>query len=220
MRILNSKVVINTSDIIISRNRIYIHNNSNYTTFYGITIASSCSNLLFENNWIYINGYATYTHNHGIYSSGTDLTNLIIRNNYIYVRYTYYAGYQIYLSGTVLADNVTIYQNIFSSNTNNTYLNAKETQFYNNIMIAGNFQPNGSYYNNNIGNGTQFGTTNGNQENVDMSIVFVDVSTGIDSDLQLASRSPAIGAGMFGEDCGMYGMAIQQLLPTCRKIPM
>lgn len=88
-------------------------------------------------------------------------------------------------------------------------------------MIRGNYIPNGSYFDNNIGNSTQFGTDDGNQENVDMASVFVDHTSGIDSDMQLASGSSAIGAGVFGEDCGIYGgdhPYIISLLPDIHAI--
>ena len=154
------------------------------------------------------------------FPTGANLTNLIIRNNYIWTRHsTYYAGNILNLSATVYADNVTIYQNIFSGNDSYNHVNAKETQLYNNIMIQGSFTPNGSYYNNNIGNSTQFGTADGNQENVSMATVFVDHTTGIDSDLQIATGSPAIGAGLFGEDCGMYGGDHPYLISLLPAIP-
>jgi len=221
LRVVNSRIQIQTSDITIRRNRLQTHLNHNYTTYYGITIAANCENILIENNWIFINDYNSYAYNHGIYSTGSNLTNLIIRNNYIYARETSYTNqnYAINISATVLADNVTIYQNIFSANNNNTRVSAQETQFYNNIMIMGNFIPDGSYYNNNIGNSTQFGTADGNQENVDMATVFIDHTTGIDSDLQLAAGSPAIGAGLFGEDCGMYGADHPYIISLFPAIP-
>jgi hypothetical protein len=204
VRILNTYVLINTSDITIRRNRFYTYTN-NPTTYYGIRISANSSNVLIENNWIYIVGYYSWTTNYGIQSTGANLSNLTIRNNYIYTHKSNSPSYSIYLSATVLADNVAIYQNVINTNNNASILNAQQTQFYNNIMIAGTFTPDGSYYNNNIGNSTQFGTSNGNQENVDMATVFVDHTSGIDSDLQLATGSPAIGAGWAGEDCGIYG---------------
>jgi hypothetical protein len=86
----------------------------------------------------------------------------------------------------------------------------------NNIQIIGSatasasFQQSGSYPNvvqNNIGNSTQFGTTNGNQSNVTMSNVFTygpgDEYT--DNHYTLKAGSPAIGAGVSGEDCGIFG---------------
>ncbi|MEZ5195976.1 MAG: hypothetical protein R2764_06140 [Bacteroidales bacterium] len=165
LRVQNSSVAINTSDITLRRNRIQTSTNHNYANYYGVTIAENSENVLIENNWIYINNYATYARNYGISSGGANLTNLTIRNNYIYAREsTGYANqnYIMSLSATVLADNVTVYQNVFESNSNARVL-VNETQFYNNILISGNFYPNGSYYNNNICNSTQFGTANGNQ---------------------------------------------------------
>ena len=223
LRVQNSKVAINTDSITIRRNRIYTHLSHNYTAYYGITIAANSENILIENNWIFINNYHYYSYNYGIYSTGANLTNLVIRNNYIYAREsTGYPNqnYSINLSATVLADNVAIYQNVFSGINNSTRLSAKETQFYNNIMILGTFFPNGSYYNNNIGNSTQFGTANGNQENVDMATVFVDHTTGIDSDMQLIpTTSPALGAGWAGEDCGMYGADHPYVISLFPAIP-
>lgn len=199
LRIQQTYISINTSDITIRRNRFYTSTGT-VATFYGITIAANCSDVLIENNWIYINALYQYYAHCAIYSTGANLSNLIIRNNYIYTKFSYTATYAIRLSSTVLADNVSIYQNVIDGN-----VNAKETQFYNNIMINRTYTPNGSYYNNNIGNSTQFGTENGNQENVDMATVFVDHTSGIDNGMQLAAGSPALGAGLFGEDCGMYG---------------
>lgn len=81
--------------------------------------------------------------------------------------------------------------------------------FVNNIMVAGFFVPNNSLYSNNIGNGTQFGTDNGNKANVSMADVFT-ANGAPDEGLKLKAGSPASGAG-FGStagnpvDCGIYG---------------
>ncbi len=61
-----------------------------------------------------------------------------------------------------------------------------------------------STYNNNISNSDQFGTENSNHENIDMETVFVG-SGSTDGQWQLTDDSPAIGAGINGEDCGMFG---------------
>ena len=217
LRVQNSKVAVNTSDITIRRNRIYTSTFHAYATYYGITIAANCENILIENNWIYILDSHGTARNLAIQSTGSGLTNLTIRNNYIYAYPT--TGYPsqcfaIQLTGTAIADNVKIMHNVIGYHTT-----VSETQFFNNIMTSGTFTPNGSYYNNNIGNSTQFGTANGNQENVDMATVFVDHTTGIDSDLQLATGSPAIGAGMFGEDCGMYGADHPYIISLFPAIP-
>ena len=205
LRVQQNQISINTSDITIRRNRFFTNLNGYHQHYYGISIAGNCENILIENNWIYIKNYNSDGYCYGISSGGANLTNLIIRNNYIYAHSIYFTNYTIRLTNTVIADNVSIYQNVFNTNNNSTILNAQETQLYNNIMIRGTFTANGSYYNNNIGNSTQFGTADGNQQNVNMATVFIDHTSGVDSDMQLAGGSPAIGAGLFGEDCGMYG---------------
>ncbi len=65
---------------------------------------------------------------------------------------------------------------------------------------------------NNISNSTQFGTLNGNQQNVAMSTVFEDhlntnPAFSEDSRWQLKSGSPAIGAATPSGDCGVFGTA-------------
>ncbi len=77
---------------------------------------------------------------------------------------------------------------------------------YNNIFVSGagtsgvlaTYDEN----NHNIGNSTQFGVINNNQQNVTMTDVFVDPST---YNYHLKAGSPAIGAGTGGTDCGIYG---------------
>ena len=57
---------------------------------------------------------------------------------------------------------------------------------------------------NNLCNETQFPASNNNQQNVDMSTVFVDHDKYIDNGYFLALGSPAIGAGFNGGDCGAF----------------
>ncbi|MBC8489164.1 MAG: hypothetical protein H8D45_24350, partial [Bacteroidetes bacterium] len=219
LRVQQATIYINTDDITIRRNRFFTNLNGYHLHYYGVSIAGNCENVIIEGNWIRIVNYNSNGYCYGISSTGANLTNLIIRNNYIYAQSNYYSNYTIRLSNTVVADNVLICQNVFHANNNNTTISAKETQMYNNIMILGNFIPNGSYYNNNISNSTQFGTADGNQQNVSMATVFVDYTTGIDSDLQLAPGSPAIGAGLFGEDCGLYGGSYPYHISLIPAIP-
>lgn len=90
-------------------------------------------------------------------------------------------------------------------------ITANNCNFSNNIMFRGSIAGSGNLLANNIADGTQFGNANGNQQNVDMTTVFVGSGSGISTDGQwrLKAGSPAIGAG-FGStvsnpiDCGMY----------------
>jgi len=55
-------------------------------------------------------------------------------------------------------------------------------------------------------NSNAFGTTNGNQANVDKTTLFVGTTgNSTDGQWKLKAGSPAIGAGFGGIDCGMFG---------------
>jgi hypothetical protein len=90
--------------------------------------------------------------------------------------------------------------------------------FYNNILLEGNFTATDCDVRNNIGNSTQFGSYNGNQQNIDMSTVFLGIGS-TDGQWQLTPGSPAIGAGILGEDCGMYGGNDPYVLSGLPAIP-
>ncbi len=160
-----------------------------------------------------------------------EASNLLIRRNYIVNWiYLYATGNNNTISGNFFSygilisstpNNITISNNIFSASTsvsisagvsgtfeNNTCYGGSvglaQFQVNNNIFWSCSFTPNNSVYFNNIGDGTQFGTANGNQQNVNMTNVFV--SNGInDAGFMLKAGSPAIGAGSGGVDCGAYG---------------
>ena len=80
--------------------------------------------------------------------------------------------------------------------------------FRNNICTAINMNPlftnNNSVVENNIGASTQFEAANGNQQNVDMSTVFIYTGSS-DGKYRLKPGSPAIAAGVEGADCGVFG---------------
>lgn len=95
-------------------------------------------------------------------------------------------------------------------------IEAYNSVFANNIQIIGgntpaqSFQVSSEFPNvvqNNIGHDTQFGTDNGNQSSVNMTNVFTygPGNENIDNHYQLSMSSPAIGAGVTGEDCGAFG---------------
>lgn len=95
-----------------------------------------------------------------------------------------------------------IYNNVIKG-----YVKLYYTDFYNNILRIGNFYPytETTYYNN-IGNSEQFEPCgeNGNQCNISMSTVFENTGS-TDGKWQITTGSPAISAGVTGEDCGMFG---------------
>ena len=73
-------------------------------------------------------------------------------------------------------------------------------------------------YNNNIGNSTQFGTENSNQIYGNMVDIFVGAGS-TDGKWQLKQGSQAIGAGVGGIDCGMFGGNFPFVLSGIPAIP-
>lgn len=161
----------------------------------------STSNILMRRNYIssYVYMYAgadniTLLDNFmvGISEQSSPFTGLNLSNNIL-------SGCIISLSSAV--SNVT-----FENNTCiNGYVQLYNAQINNNIFYNTSFTPYNSVYFNNIGSSTQFGTANGNQQNVTMvNNVFVASGT-TDSQYMLKAGSPAIGAGFGGVDCGAFG---------------
>jgi hypothetical protein len=70
----------------------------------------------------------------------------------------------------------------------------------------------------NIGASTQYGTSNNNQQNVDMSTVFVNTGSS-DGKYRLKPGSPAIGAGAGGVDCGIFGGNYPYVLSGMPEVP-
>lgn len=90
--------------------------------------------------------------------------------------------------------------------------------FANNILRDGSFTSSNSLILHNIGNSMQFGNEDGNQSNVNINNVFVGVGS-TDGRWQLKEGSPAIGTGVNGEDCGMFGGFRPYVLSGIPAIP-
>jgi hypothetical protein len=167
----------NTSNITIERNRFAGGYSVSHWT-------GSSSNISILNN--YFDGFTTWAS-----VSLSNSNNVIIANNYIFGTVTLSAGVgNAFIVNNILRGNV---------NVNNTILT-------NNLMMEGTFTHASSVFTHNLANGTQFGNQNNNQQNVDMGTVFVGLTgNSPDGQWQLAPGSPAIGAGEFGVDCGIYG---------------
>jgi hypothetical protein len=105
---------------------------------------------------------------------------------------------------------------------------AYNSSVVNNIQILGGvngiYITSGSFPNvtqNNIGHSTQFGTTGGNQSSVTMTNVFTYSGGGenVDNHYTLKTGSPALGAGVQGEDCGAFGGTSPMKLSGMPSIP-
>ncbi len=111
------------------------------------------------------------------------------------------------------ASNIDLVNNVISGNVelNNGYM-------ANNIMISGTLTANNCRTFNNIGSGVQFSASNNNQQNIDMSSVFIGTGT-TDGRWQLSESSPARAAGIGGVDCGIFGNTNPYILACLPPIP-
>ena len=156
---------------------------------------------------------ATITQNHieGASTSNSAFTitnggtNTIISNNFISAPATAIRSSSLasaIVRNNVIKGDVTIFN----------------SEFKNNTLTSGTYTATSSVTTNNIGDATQFGTADGNQENVTMTTVF-DGTGSTDGQWQLAVSSPAIGAGIGGIDVGMYGGTDPYVLSGIPHIP-
>lgn len=204
-----SRIIVNTSNLIIERNHI-----SNSNMYYGIWLNSdNINNVIIRSNYIIVTRTSTYTTTYGIRANYIGSNNITIRNNYIQLenvsiqsRYALglYSGFSGIVENNVLVGRV----------------NINNTSFNNNILVEGTFEHSNSFYHNNIANSTQFGTLNGNQQNVFMGNVFLgETGNSTDGQWQLKAGSAAIGAGVDGVDCGMFGGQFPYKLSGLPGIP-
>lgn len=192
-------IIINADNITISKNFIRTHETNSSISYFPICIhvPSNQSDIKIEQNWMYSLRTANYP-TFGIYIGGV-LSNSKISNNFIQA--TSFTKYSIYMTVNSTATELIINNNTFWGNLITYY-----TIHNNNILIEGTYNNGaGDLTSHNLCNGTQYPATNNNQQNVDMSTVFVDYVGYIDNDYILAPGSPAIGAGINGGDCGPFG---------------
>ncbi|MGV3505396.1 MAG: hypothetical protein ACO1O1_16935 [Adhaeribacter sp.] len=191
---------LNASDIVVKRNKF--HSSQAGGTTPGLIFYSPGTIYLGDGtvNNIFI------IQNIGCSIQGASYANagLLISNNLIIS-----PGYSGETNSTVSlnlhANTVAIVQhNIFLRGTVSAYTSS----FTNNIMVNGYFEKRENMTAHNLAGGSQFGTGDGNQANVDMNAVFVG-SGSPDARWMLKAGSPAMGAG-YGHtaerpvDAGMY----------------
>jgi hypothetical protein len=192
---ISNSVTINISDITVERN-----------IFIGSAFINSGASI--GNNITIINNYFA---NSGPSNTSLALnsgagTGRVIANNY-------FRG-TIVISSTQL--NNVLLNNIFAgfSVTINNAIHS------NNIQTNGTFTHTNSIFTHNIGHSTQYGTADGNQQNVVMTNVFVGLTgNSTDGQWQLKPGSPAIGTGQGGVDCGIFGGNYPYVLSGMPPIP-
>ena len=196
------------NEITIRRNHILVQGYIGGYYAAGIRINNYISSVTIEQNWIETHP-GSEGFGYGIYF-GDYTSNSLIRNNIIYCDTNDYA---IRIVQVNEATSLIISNNVIMGRLNTSY-----SSHYNNILMWGDYTPGVDDINsNNLCNATQYPNLNSNQQNIVMTTVFEDYTTYIDSGYLLATGSPAIGAGVGGEDCGpseqMILMSYQECLP-------
>jgi hypothetical protein len=181
-----------------------------------------------------------YSQNNGAGDLGP-IANVFINQNYGVFLLNYYPATGVLITNNYLTTHgygdpnsisyysVRLHQNteaILKNNVIRGYMQVYNSNVTNNILVAGAFEPNNNLVSNNLGNGTQFGTANGNKQNVDMATVFIGAGEGVSPDGKwvLKVGSPAKGAG-YGSttqspvDAGMFGGTTPYVLSGMPPVP-
>ena len=191
------------SDILITRNRILqiaLTSNQNMTDIY------------ITQNY-FIGTSSTY----GLQTIGSGIKTFVVINNIFDV------GVSNHNRINMDANTTSIFsQNVFNGREVSTYSSTFQNNIFPRDLIVNNGFSN--TYMNNIGVGNALPVGNGNQLNVTMTTVFEDFNNSSsnftsDSRYQLKAGSPAIGAGVTGEDCGAFGGVAPYRLSGIPAIP-
>lgn len=190
-------------------NNITLKNNYIHLTRTTINISSNVANTIVSNNYLSISS-------DGVGSSCILIhnytSNIIISNNYMENIPHGTSTYVISSSSS---------SSIIQNNVLNGSIYGGGSLIQNNILIGGSLtETTASTIKNNMSNQSQFGTSNGNLENVDMATIFLGVEgNSTDGQWQLKSGTAAIGAGANGEDLGMFGGSSPYVLSGLPPIP-
>ena len=186
------------ADNIINKRNMCVHEGAD------IWVKNDHSNIIITGNYFHHNKSTSYT----TIEIGSNCNNIQINNNYLNSE-----G-----SNNISAESsssIEVWNNVLSGG-----VEIHNSVFYNNILMNGVFSGTNSPadINHNIGDADQFGTDYGNQATVSMPTVFL-LSGSTDGQWQLKGGSPAIGAGLSGEDNGMFGGTTPYILSGLPAIP-
>jgi len=184
-------------------------NNLGWISMYSEVGSNDANNAVIVQNYLrnYINTTNSNYHAFNIYIANNYipqgigiLANSTITNNVVSGQGTTFNG----ISGSTISNNIVETSNI----SGNLFLNTQSNNVTNNIIAGA--DPSDASNN----NGTN------NQFNVTFSSQFVGLTGNTtDSQWQLASAVAAVGAGVDGVDCGMYGGAAPYVLSGLPDVP-
>jgi len=189
-------------EITVSTGNIDIRNNIIRSIV--ISASTDFQKLLIAQNYI------VGAHSTGILGNGSSfVSGICITNNYIS---------KGQFGGAISFNNN--FSGVFSNNIFVGNVNVFNSTFSNNIQSYQSQTINNNTYFNNIGHEDQFPSGNGNQQYVNMEDIFVgETGNTTDGQWQLKTGSPAIGAGIDGSDCGIFGGQTPYVLSGMPPIP-
>lgn len=169
---------------------------------------------LSANNITLIQNYMRGSARVGALVDMSDSQGILIANNYLYHNRADLAG-ELIIFGTQASSSVVIQNTMHGS-----IVEVHNATVHNNILFESFFRGSSNDIRNNISSGDYLGTENGNQANVDMSIVFVGPDeNSTDGQWQLERGSPALETGVNGEDVGMFGGPSPYMLSGIPSLP-
>ncbi len=194
-------ITINSNNILVRRCCVFTEN-SDYNFNFG-----SISNVVIEGC------YAVNSRIYYVYSSCVNLAsshNVTIQNCFLH---EVNANEHTSIVSNSDGGPFTIRNNVLYGS-----LSLYNSNIDNNILRAGTVTATSSGIHNNLANSTQFGSANGNQTSVNMTEVFLGTGS-TDGQWRLSATSPAIGAGLDGVDCGMFGGSNPYVLSGIPNLP-
>lgn len=214
---INGQVSFGANDIVFERNRI----NQTSTGGNAISISSSRNNITIRNNWIQRPITSNCCNGGWAIDMSTGSTNIYIIGNIIKAGIKANSGtWNPSSTGAInMASNATA---VLTNNVILGHMNLFNAIFNNNIQLNGTYSStNMIQVAHNLGQSTQFGTSNGNLSNVNMATVFTYGPGGedVDNHYQLLAGSPALGAGVSGVDAGAFGGDFPYYLSGIPAIP-
>jgi len=207
-----TNIVVKTSEIVIERNYICISSSNSHAV---LLDANDINNIIIRNNYI-INNNPSTDNWHSAYigncitATNSGVNSVIISNNFLQVSRIHAMKRPLELGSgfSGIVENNVIWGHTIVNNCS----------FNNNILREGDFTKTNTTWYHNIGNDNQFGDQYGNQQYVALIEVFVNIGS-TDGKWQLKPNSPAIGAGVNGVDCGMFGGDFPYVLSGIPAIP-
>ena len=203
---VNNFIMVNATNIVVERNRLFSQG-----VFIGSDVSTGATAVittgiirqnLFEANLTFsMNGTTT-------------VSNVLVDNNIF--GFDINGGNSANLNGVLFSNNVIGNK----AGTSGGGIDVDNCVLKNNIVTraAAVVAPRSNAFSNNLGTGTQFGTTSGNQQNVSLGTIFGS-ATGTETQFQIAVGGPAAGTGESGTDCGVFGGGRPYILSGLPNVP-